>query len=290
MSGIPWRIPGPSPQPPLHTLLSSVRIVDDLDAAQVERWLNGVVVYPSPPGPVHGHDGCATGSSRDKDAGETVPTPRFDAITVYLADTCSAAGIFGAGLSAEEAQARFVARATEAFVAMESAGVEEQLMAGTTIGLNPYLADGEGTFPHASTAVDVVEAFASLENEIAVSARRGMIHCSPALALKASSENILVEDNDVLRTRNGNIVVPGDGYVGHSAPVGHTAPTGVQEWAYATGPVEVRRSDVLVMPGLLSEALDRETNTITYRVERYYVVDWDTVIQAAVRVDRSIVL
>ncbi len=66
-----------------------------------------------------------------------------------------------------------------------------------------------------------------------------------------------------------------------------------EEWAYATGPVDIRRSEIFTTPDTLAQALDRSLgasnsrpNTITYRAERYFAVDWDSALQAAVRIDR----
>lgn len=285
-----WVVDGPPPQPPLYSLLNSARVVPDADAGGVERWGNGVQVYPYPPGPGHVEDACASGSERDKDAGETVPLPSFAAMIVYLAETCSSLGIFGQGLSNAEAQDRFTARARSVLAAVESATVEREFYAGDVLGLNPFLADGNGTFPNGDTAADVVEAFGLLENEIAVSGRRGLIHVSPRLATTAKAAHLIDRDDrsGQVVTINGTIVVPGQGYADDAVhPVGHPVASTGEEWAYATGPVDVRRGAPELLPGTIAEALDRGSNTITYRVERPYVVDWDTVVQAAVLVDRT---
>ena len=42
-----------------------------------------------------------------------------------------------------------------------------------------------------------------------------------------------------------------------------------------------------MLPENVAEALERQTNLITYRAERTYVVDWDLCLQAAVLVDWS---
>lgn len=282
-----WPVDGPPPQAPAHSLLGSIRIVQDVDADQIARWENGVAVYPFPPDDPTVHDSCATGTFREKPDGDVIGIPEFGAMCVVLAETCSSAGIFGAGISNEEAQRRFVARANAALAAIESKAVETEFMDGLVIGNNPHLGDGEGSFPAGNTALDVVEGFAYLEQEIADSGRAGVLHISPAVAIRASSVNLLHEDRaGLLRTINGTLVVVGDGYVGHSSPDGgHTAASATQQWVYATGPVEARRSEITQLPGSLAEALDRETNTVTYRVERYYVVTWDTVVQSAVRID-----
>lgn len=291
MYGPTWRIDGPPPLPRAHTLINSARVVADVDAEQIERWQNGVSVYSYSPDLAHVWEGCATGTFREKAEGGAIPLPEFGAMCVYFAETCSALGIAGAGLSLDQVQERFVARARAALEAVESAAIEAEFMDGAVLGNNPHLADGEGAFPNGSTAVGYVDALAILEDYIASeSGRGGMIHMSPGGAIEASSHSLLFEGKDgILRTINGTIVVPGAGYVGHSNPDGgHTAAGTGQEWIYATGPVEIRRSDAIQLPGTFAEAHDRETNSVTYRVERYYVVTWDTAVQAAVRADRSV--
>lgn len=288
-----WPIDGPPPSPPWFTLLDAARVPDDLDAAQIERWQNGVSVYPYPPGPAVGWDANATGSNFvSKDEGAAIGLPDFGPLVVYLPETCTAAGIWKGGFSEEQAQDRFVARATAALDAVESAALEAELMGGGVLGNNPHLADGNGDYPNGNTVTSLVNAIAILENEIAATGRAGWLHMSPAAALTASGKHILWKDDrgpggaPVLRTVNGTVVIPGYGYVGQSDPSGKPGATGTQEWIYATGPVEVRRSELILLPGTVREALDRSQNTITYRVERAYVVDWDVVLQAAVLSDR----
>lgn len=288
-----WPINGPPPAPPWFTLLDAARVPDDLDAGGYERWQNGVTVYPFPPGPAEPWDANGTGSDFvTKNTGTGVELPDFGPLTVYLGEQCSTFGIWGGGLSEAQAQDRFVARATAALDAVESAGLEKELMGGGALGLNPHLADGNGDFLNGSAVTSLVNAIALLENAIAATGRAGWIHMSPGAALVASGRHILWRDDrgpggqPVLRTVNGTIVIPGYGYVGESQPDGKAAPTGTQEWIYATGPVEVRRSELVLLPGTVAQALDRDTNTIVYRVERYYVLDWDVQLQAAVLADR----
>lgn len=280
-----WPVLGPPPEKPFATLLDVARIVDEAD----EHWLNGVKVYPFPDDLPHTHDPCASGSSRSKIAGTSVPLPEFGGFAVYLQEVCSALGIWGGGLSDAEAQDRFVARATAAFTATEAWAVEREFMAGAALGNNPHLADGNGSFPVGNTAQSVMDAFAILEDEIAKTGRRGVIHCTPGMLTKAGQQFLVVDARlNELVTINGTRVVPGYGYVGLTQPAGHTAPTAKQGWIYATGPIDVRRTAIEIVPGNVAAALDRAQNTITYLVERGYVVDWDTVLQAAVLADRTI--
>jgi len=281
-----WRVDGPLPLAPQYGLLQAarspvVRIIPNDEGPL--RWGGGAQIYPYPPDAGHGFDSCSVYGSTptEKEEGSEIDLPIFDALTVYLAETCSS---FGIGNDAE-----FRARAVAALAAVEGRVVEREFMAGDVFPGSPHLADGAGDFPNGTTATSVVDAFATLEEVIADSGRQGLIHCSPAVATKAASELVLeTSSNGVLRTIGcGTVVIPGQGYAGDASdPAGAPAAAAKESWVYATGPVDVRRSDVEVVPGTLAEALDRAMNVVTYRAERYYLVDWDTAVQAAVLVDR----
>lgn len=282
------RIEGPPPIPPRYGLLqaaaapaSGVRIVPDED----ERWINGAQVYPYPVNAAEIWDACRSGSgSAVKAEGEPRPLPEFGAMTVYLADTCTAFQVTD--------QEEFRARAAQVMAAVEGAAIEKEFLTGDDMGLNPYLSDGNGTFPNGSAATSARNALALLDAEIAKSGRQGVIHLSPQTAVFL--KHYLVRDNEIWHSPNGNVVVNGFGYVDGATPLGHAAPgSDTEDWAYATGPIDIRRSEIFLMPETLAEALDRglgatndRPNSFTYRAERYYLVDWDTAVQAAVLVDR----
>lgn len=289
--GPPWRVDGPPPSAPKRGLLQAaaapaagVRIVSDVDSSGRERWLNGVEVYPYPPGTARTWDTCAPGSELvDKDDGDDdIPTPRFGAFTVYEPITCTAYRVWD--------QDEFKARAVQVFTVIEGAAVEREFLTGELLGLNPHLSDGNGTFPNLDAVTNAQNGLALLDGEIAKSARLGIIHMSPILAGILCNYYIFEDKTGVLRTINGNVVIPGNGYVAGATPAGHPHPAGTEEWMYATGPIDIRQSEVFVMPDDVSQALDRgiggKPNSITYRAERYYLIDWDTTVQAAVLVDR----
>lgn len=278
------RIDGPPPIAPLYGLLQAaaapaggVRIVPDADGEGVERWGNGVVVSPYPTGLGDVFDACAPASTFEAKAigDEDVPNPEFAAICAYLPVTCQARGIWN--------HDEFKARAVEVFSAVESALVSREFMHGYRLPSQPFLADGEGVFPNGDTVTSVRNGIALLEEAIAETGRAGVIHTSPSIvsALGGIGQAFNTEGG-VIRTTVGTLIVPDAGYVGGSQPTGHPA----GEWIYATGPLDVRRSAVIVNPETPSQAVDRATNETTYRVERYYLIDWDTVLQAAVLVDR----
>lgn len=276
------RIDGPPPVRPRHGLIQAaeaaaqgVRLVSPDD----ERWLNGVQVHPYPEGPASVWDACRSGSQGAvKDINAQPAQPEFGAITVYLADRCTAYVVGD--------QAEFRARAAQAMEAIEGAAVEREFLTGEELLNNPHLSDGNGTFPNGDTATSPVNAISLLEGEIAKSGKAGLIHMSPMLVARLETGVVLGTPDGVLRTVNGTVVIPGAGYVWGATPAGHGDPPATGEWVYATGPVDVRRSELFIIPESREEAVDRENNEVVYYVERYYLVDWDTQVQSAVIADR----
>lgn len=283
--GIPWRIDGPPPVPRRFGLLQAadapaagVRFVVDLDGT-VQRWENGVTVLPFPPDLGGTWDPCAAGTMQgEKDEGDPPNLSDFGAFTVHVPVTCSSIGVGD--------DAAFRARAAAALAAREGRLVEREFMLGELMASNPHLTDDQATTPNGNTVTDPVNGVALLERAIADTGAGGLIHVTPEVATALSARGDFYEDGGVLRTRgNGTVVIPGAGYTGAN-PDGHTVPSGTQDWIYATGPVDIRRSEVYTVPGTLAEALDRETNVLTFRAEREYLVIWDAELQAAVLVDR----
>jgi hypothetical protein len=242
--------------------------------------MNGVQVHPYPVGPASVWDACRSGSQGAvKDINDQPVQPEFGAITVYLADRCTAYVIGD--------QDEFRARAAQALEAVEGAAVEREFLSGEELLGNPHLSDGNGTFPNGSNATNPVNAVALLEGEIAKSGKAGLIHMSPMLAAVLDARGVLGEENGVLRTVNGTVVIPGYGYVLGATPNGESnPPNATSEWVYATGPIDVRRSELFIIPDSREEAVDRANNEVVYYVERYYLVDWDTQVQSAVIADR----
>ena len=272
----------------LHGVVSSRALADEMRAgAGVERWINGVILYPYPSQVASVWNACAPASEFvPKGTGAELTQPEFAAMTVYLAETCTSSKVWN--------QEAFQARATLALGATYSASVAREFMGGAVLPLNPHLADGNGTFPNGNAATTSTEALALLEGEIAKSGKRGVIHVSPMMATVLMSRFLAIDVDGVIRTRLGTVILPDAGYVYGSTPFGHAAPGARQEWMYATGPIEVRRSAVFTVPGDVSQALDRGTggagdagpNSITYRAEQFIVVDWDQQLQSAVLADR----
>lgn len=292
-----YAIDGPPPLAPMFGLIpaaaapaAGVRILADGDEGGVERWGNGVEVWPFPPDTGHTWAFTATGSEAGAklfgDEYDEGVNPQFDSFTAYLPVTCPSWKV-------SSNPNEFTARAVAAFEAVESSIIAREFLNGIRLPENPHLADGSGLFPNGDAVTSVKNGIAWLEDAIASTGRQGVIHTTPAVTVIASDRLLLDNHSGVIRTINGTVVIPDAGYVNGRAPTAHTDATGTQEWIYATGPIDIRRQATpSIVPVSEKEALDRtgaltgRPNRVTYRVERDYLVDWDVQLQAAVRVDR----
>jgi hypothetical protein len=276
--GPEFYINGPLPRRPRYGLIQNGEIV----AEQDQHWANGIQVHGYIP------DGGYIAGVCDPDGPvekltqqEANPLPIYAPLTAYLAETCSTRTM-------EPTNAAFVARATAVFDAVEGGAVEHEFWTGDAIPDNPHLADAFADVLNGGTATSLKNGLALLEAAIAETRRAGVIHMSAALAAAYSfGGNVLHDERGALYTLLGTLVIPGVGYDG-SAPEGAAANTGTEEFAYATGPVEILRSEAFVMPPEIAQAIDRSQNVITYRAERYYIPFWDTALQAGVRIDRCL--
>ncbi len=180
-------------------------------------------------------------------------------------------------------QAAYVARAVETFAASESYAIEKELSQGIALPGNPYLSDANAQVLASGATVSPRIGLSYLLNALGATGRNGVLHATPGV-VSAWGMFRAYHEAGVLYTTEGTPISEGQGYIG-AQPAGESAPTAVHEWAFATGPVDVRRSQAVIYPGTVSQAFDRATNLLTYRVERTYLVDWDAVLQAAVFID-----
>lgn len=272
---------GPLPDPPRHSLLNTPEVVVTEDDG---RWLNGVNIigYPaSVPLTWNACDPNATGSAI-KEEGDAGPQAQFDPFVCYLPVTCSA-------LSYPHIAdwSKTVLEATYSFA------VEQALVGLVDAGLtpNPQLGDSNVVKPVGNTAKSPQIALSYLENVIGATGREGMIHATPAVvsALAAGGYNLdplvfVDPQGSGLVSMNGTPIVSGGGYIDAYADGEQGGPG--QDWMFASGPVQVRMSEMVITD--LRESLDRSDNTITFRAERWVLVTWDTALQAAVLADWDI--
>jgi hypothetical protein len=279
--GPPVSLDGPLPVIRPYRLIDTATVIDDLDP----HWRAGAQIWPYPADLPELWVFCPEGTAQPqfKAEGEGWDIPIFNAFQVYLPITCSS-------LSIGDDWAEYVRRATVAFNAKESHGVEKAFSQGLgAISTQPYLADANAVVLNAGAATNQVRALNYLERAIGETGEGGVIHATPDVVSAWESTGFTLDrvGTKLVTRGNGTPVVSGTGYLG-AQPVGHTAPGTHTAWAFATGPVQLRRGDLDIVPGDISQALDRANNVVTYRAERDELVTWDQVLQAAVLVDWTI--
>jgi hypothetical protein len=172
-------------------------------------------------------------------------------------------------------------RARQTLGLVEQQSLEHYAWTGES-GTTPFLADpdtpvlaGSDTAPVAlETGVGLLEAF--------ITDRTGVLGALWAPRWTAgwlTSKGLAQPENPRLVAPLGNPIV-----FAQTTGVGPggAAPGDGQVWLYATGPVMVRRSAV-VLPRL-AEALDRSSNSVFAVAERFYTVGWSCAV-AAVKVN-----
>jgi len=273
--GPPLVIDGPLPVAPPRSLLNVSGVIVP---SGTDRFGVGGAVYPYPPGTPLAWDPCSTGTFRTKADADDWDLPVFNSFTVYLPMTCSTVTAHSPG---------FEDRVRVAFAARESFAVARELARGTANPLNPHFTDAS-LHILAAAAVTPDVGLSYLEDAIGATGQAGMIHATPAVgaAMNGSGGYGLDErQSQLVTTANDTPVALDGGYIGAAASL-HAAPAPGQAWAFATGPVQVRRtSDITIIPGDISEATDRSINEVTFIAERDYLAIWDTQLQAGVLID-----
>lgn len=286
--GITLDLDGPLPVARRYSLRTTPGVVvEEVGPDEGEpRWMNGVNVIGYPDGVPETWEPCTTGTMRVKEDGGDQPQARFDPVAIYFPLTCSTLGMGDPD--------RFAMRAEAVLNAVLATGLESALVKGVPFSTNPFVADSNMTALTGNTAVSPRIGLSYLEEAIAqLTGRQGIIHATPGTVAAWGFGDALNPSNaDVdetppaigLRSPNGTPVIAGAGYV-DADPTSQTGPTATQSWAFATGPVEVRIGDGPTMD--ITEVMDRQINLVTYRAERYALVDWDTALQVGVLIDWS---
>lgn len=258
---VPLQAPLPSPRS--YDLLSTLEIREPAE----DRWLGGAWTGGYVPGPAFTHDPCSSGSDRVKTGAGQIHTQRSFAFTVYVPGFCTAASI-------GPDPGYWTERLKDVFRIYESAAVERTLATGDGHGvLGPYLADENMEVLHGGLALEPVESLGLLEQAVARHGN-GLIHAGPRTFTAWKAANLVWPDGPVMRTYLGTPVIVGYGYVG-IAPAAAPPPLPTQEWAFASGPVEVIRTpEVTTIPANYAEALDRSLNDVLFLAERPYLLNW----------------
>jgi hypothetical protein len=256
-------VQGPAIAPGLHGLVASSTSATEDD----DRWEAGFEWQA---------ENCVTAHTWSLDPSQidgTYPNPTKSQavipsiganqpIVLELATTCSSAGW---------RTNDFVGRVTRQMEACTSNALEAEFWTAAENPQNQHLASGTAvTQLGGGTAQNPNLALALLESALAscLCGARGMIHASAGLVSRWAYEGgaLAIDGPRLVTTARGSIVVAGGGYPGTS-PSG-AAPSAGNEWAYATGMVQVRLGAIQVVPDSLEQALNHRTNMIEYRAER----------------------
>lgn len=272
--GPPVYLDGPLPVRPPRSLLT---IPGVLQPPGDERWMNGAAVWGYPEDVPLLWDPCGGGTYETKSDESNFSTPDFAAFALYQPVTCS---MFTVASDPDG----FAERAERVLDATASYGLEYALSQGLPLDPNPFLADSNVQVLASGAAVSVAAGFAYLEEAIGETGRAGMIHATPgAVSYQFSTFPVFEQDKDsTLYTALGTPVSAGGGYKG-ATPFGQSDAAAGQSWIYATGPVKAYLARETTLN--IRDVLDRSENLVTFRAERYALVEWDTSLQAAVLVD-----
>lgn len=261
-------IPAPPSAAREVNLLTTARLVTD-----GLRWENGIQFRPEPCGPGQSLDPfCVEPSGEGKDAGEAAGVVQWMPYGLSLPDECPYA-------VNESVFDDLTARARRALLSQTSEMVERILWTNVVDG-TAFGAGGAGhpnvglvDAPVTGTPAPPVNALAQMDELLAqaIGGKQGMIHVPAKLMYQLAFYGLIRREGNTWRTVTGHLVAPGTGYLG-------TDPDGNNDgnvWIYGTSMVEIRLSEVVVLPGKMAEAIDRGTNQLVVRAERLALAYWD---------------
>lgn len=290
---------GPLPVARRFCLLNTPGVVVEEVPAEgpTPRWMSGIAVYGYPAGTPFDWEPCTTGTFRVKETSavsgdeDPIPGDRFVPFAVYFPLECS---------TIDAHKPAFIDRAKAALNATLSHGVEKALANGVPSSPNRFFADGNLVPLAGAAAVKPSVGLSYLENAIGSrTGREGMIHATPAVvsawgigAGLDNQESEEVEEGgpdtgpELLLSPVGTPIVSGSGYIGADPVSYHGKINATTDWAFATGPVEVRIGDG---PNVtIAQSVDRSINLTTIYPERFVVADWDVALQVGVLIDWSL--
>lgn len=262
--GPPIALDGPLPVAPRHSLLTIPGVVVE---ATPGHWMNGAGLWAYPHGEVHLWDPCSSGTERTKAEGDPLLSPLFGPFVGYLPITCSSMSIGDPN--------EFRDRATASLDARESWAVEKALSQGVPSSLNPFYTDA-GLDLRAGPVSPAV-GLAHLEDAAGELGIDALIQAPPSIASRWGYDKMWEYNDGVLRTASGYPIAVGGGYAGADGQIG------TRDMAFVTTFPRVMHAEVNVLE--IADVLDRETNDVTYRAERFVVAAWDTALQAGVLID-----
>lgn len=259
-------VQGPKLGSPEFGLLVSAPQIPEAD----ERWTGGFTFEVDPCGDVQsGAWGCAgAGSdSGEKTIGAAAISPSYIPFTVWAGDACSTLG----GQSRD-----FQGRARRKLIASRSKQIEAELWTGAmaTSFSWPNASLASSATEISGSEVASADALACLEQALGQCSgeQRGMIHASIQQVSRWTAERVVRREGALLVTQLGTIVVPGAGYDG-SGTDGSIPGSG--QWVYASQLVQIRLSEIVVVPENLAQGVRRSDNTVEVRAEQMAAATFD---------------
>lgn len=290
-------VDAPTSEPLPYGLMSVVqeRSVSDPHA------LAGITWQSLCPGGGTTYDSCltsapaASGTPESKAANTFRTTRGATPFTVYAEVDCSPIDFYERGDQiAETALAR-----------SEQLQIERVLWTGLTAGVEgalPHLAENTAVNDPNSISTIVLQPAASVVTGVGVNIVDGLglleaamstcyngvgiVHVPSALFPTLDALGLVHVDGNQLRTRRGNLVSVGSGYL-TTGPDGVVPPVG-QSWMYGTGPAMLYRGPAKLV-GTPRESFVRSVNTLKMIAERTYVIGFDCCLYAALVYKRSII-
>lgn len=184
----------------------------------------------------------------------------------------------------------FATRVRAAFLACVETRVETAFWSGDQ-GNDPHLADATAGAVHvvapASAPLSLTAGLSELESYLGDNlCGRAYLHAPRTLAAYAAEGMLLVDPaTSRMRTPLGSRWVFGSGYSVNTGPDGVAAPAGVA-WIYATGQVNLWRSDVYLNPDDLRYGFNTRSNEVEIFAEQTFALTREC-LTAAVAVNLS---
>ncbi len=275
-------VPPPPAAAPPHSLIRAALTNRDGDADG--EWVRGLAYVPETCGGYRAISDC-TAEEVDHGAGGAVPEQvDYRPWDLQVEDPCGS--VFGYSEDVVTARLRRAADAIESFaIARElAAGDLSQAEAAATGGDgNLYLAKDPTVI--GSGPVSPRRGLGLLQQAIgeAFHGQQAFLHIARAAVPMFGAD--LVKVGQLLYTNLDNVVVADAGYTGQP-PDGTTAAANVS-WLYATGPVVVRRTPLVVDPANEAQVIDTRTNTIRRTAAKRVAATFDTCAYFAVPITLS---
>jgi hypothetical protein len=209
---------------------------------------------------------CPPAIPEDKPATLGFPLVEGTPFTIVLGVDCK---LVGYSLDEMEQRVR------NAFVLCEQRAVEDIFWTGS-LG-NNALANPDCVVPDGLTTdnpLTILGGVAAIESYMGENyCGTPVIHAPRAVAAYAAANNLIVGGTGRQTTPLGTQWAFGGGYTANTGPDGTPAPDGVA-WLYATGAVNIWRSEVWTNPDDLRYAFNTRNNDVQLYAERQYVIAW----------------